>query len=92
MKVSRSRAFTPLADGGAGGGRAAEEGREERGRTPPSCGDGGNSGSRFARLLARSLMRGLTPQSRVHPSGAEAVKTLDFWAAERPSLLPVAQV
>ena len=44
------------------------------------------------RSLARSLMRGLTPQSRVHPSGAEAVKTLDFWAAERPSLLPVAQV
>ena len=32
--------------------------------------------------FARSLMRGLTPQSRVHPSGAEAVKTLDFRAAE----------
>ena len=55
--------------------------RRERGKgkRTPSCGDGGNRTQRASGVRGspvRSLMRGLTPQSRVHPSGAEAVKTL----------------
>ena len=39
--------------------------------------------------FARSLMRGRTPQSRVHPSGAETVKTLGRGELQSaPSLLP----
>ena len=63
MRIPFSRAFAPLPDA-AGRRRGGERGRR-------SCGDGGNQ-QRFA----RSLMRGRTPQSRVHPSGAETVKTL----------------
>ena len=48
------------------------------------------SGSRVGRSPLTSLMRGRTPQSRVHPSGAsETVKTLGRGELQSaPSLLP----